>query len=85
MASKRDSKNHTTDSTRALEMCLDSTNINLHPVDECISLMMLSKANLQVNYTKHTCIYTINKLYMLVTWHISSYGKYNAYIVYMLV
>ena len=49
MASTRVRKNHTTDSSRALKMCLDSTNLNLHSVDEYISLMMLSKANLGVN------------------------------------
>ena len=61
MASKRVSKNHTTDSTRALKMCLDSTGINLHPVDECISLMVLSKANLQIK-----SIYVYTYYYTLV-------------------
>lgn len=46
IASARDRKNHTTDSNRALKVCLDSMIINLNLVAEYNSLMMLSKANL---------------------------------------
>ena len=46
MASPREKKNHTTDSNRALTRWLHSNVINLHPVAEYISLMVLSKANL---------------------------------------
>lgn len=48
MASPRERKNHTTDSNRALTVWLHSNVIILHPVTECISLMVLSKANLRV-------------------------------------
>ena len=51
MASPRDRKNHTIDSSRALKMCLELTVINLLPVVESISLIMLSEANLWVKMT----------------------------------
>ena len=64
MASPRVRKNHTTDSSRALKICLDSTNVNLHPVAKCISLMMLSKANLGVKNYVYSYWNYIHKKYI---------------------
>ena len=71
MASPREKKNHTTDSNRALTRWLHSNVVNLHPVAEYISLMVLSKANLWVkmvayinvfSYTHMHCSYSTTKL-----------------------
>ena len=62
MASPRERKNHTTDSNRALTVRLHSNIINLHPVTECISLMMLSKANLWVKMISYVIIFITTEL-----------------------